>query len=127
MLHDFLKFAESFTAFQLKNKLHSIDGEDNLDQVPELPAIYAVCGRVNGETANCRYLGKCKNLREAVANHYLPSEADACFQEFMDSIKTKVLVYKTFNKADDQRVASEYAELQRSVKINCSEKLNQVF
>ena len=127
MLHDFLKFDESFTVFQLKNKLYSIDGEDNIDQVPESPAVYAVCGRVNSETANCRYIGKSENLRETVASHFLPGEIDTCFREFMNSIKTKVLVYKAFDKADDQEMTSEYTRLQKSIKVNCNEELNQVF
>jgi hypothetical protein len=41
-----------------------------MDQLPGQPAVYAICGQVNGLPANPRYIGETDNLRKAIIGHF---------------------------------------------------------
>jgi hypothetical protein len=77
--------------FQQDNNL---DQRDNLHELPETAAVYAICGRVNNQAANCRYVGETENLRQAVRAHFSPLEPYESLRNFMQSIKIKELVYQ---------------------------------
>src|SRR5258708_6283901 len=98
MEHNYISVGEqeSITALVIFQKDNNLDGRDNLDSLPETPAVYALCGRVNNQPANARFVGESENLRRAIRQHFDPSASvgDECLREFMLSIKTKTLLYE---------------------------------
>ncbi|MBL0743048.1 hypothetical protein [Chryseolinea lacunae] len=76
----------------LYHHANNLDGRDNLQTIPEAPAVYLICGRIGGKAANPRMVGETSNLRRSIM---------ACFESpsddvriFMQSIKMKELVYE---------------------------------
>lgn len=133
MEHNYLTIEQSEvitqTLFQRENNL---DGKDNLDELPELAAVYAVCGRANGKPANPRYIGETDNLRAAIKEHFNRTEADlnereACFKEFMLSIKIKELVFQLMPEATKEERIKLQNEWTEKYKPDCNKELNQTY
>ncbi|MBD0259619.1 MAG: hypothetical protein ICV83_28195 [Cytophagales bacterium] len=115
----------SLVLFQKDNNL---DGKDNLGSLPEAPAVYAICGRVNGTPANPRYVGETDDLQRAVRMHFEASEPgqDECFKEFMLSIKTKVLLYEVLPGSTGEERQAKKREWEATYKPVCTKELNEV-
>jgi hypothetical protein len=130
MEHNFVKVDDGANLKRtvIYQKDNNLDQLDNLNSLPEGPAVYAVCGRVNGEPANPRYIGEALNLREQVKNHFnkLISQPTPCFGEFMQSIKIKELVYELLPGASDEERKQKKEEWERVFKPSCTEVLNEV-
>lgn len=112
--------------FQLLKADNNLDRRENLEALPESPAVYGIFGRINGEPANCRFIGYTESLRSAIQKHYT-DEKDACLRTFMQSIKLKTLTYQLVGKMPDtdrQKLEKEWKEKH---KPECNETLNQVF
>jgi len=109
-------------------KDNNLDGKDNLDTLPSSPAVYAVCGRVNGQPANPRFVGETENLREAVKLHFDKSETgiDEYFKEFMLSIKSKELLYEELpdSSQDDRMLLKKKWE--SKFNPQCNKELNEI-
>ncbi len=97
MDHNFIRIDDSetkqLTLFQRDNNL---DRMDNLDELPQRAAIFAICGKVNGQPANPRHIALTTNLQEQIKKLFSESnhQDDTCLKEFILSIKTKHLIYK---------------------------------
>ena len=113
--------------FVLYKKNNNLDQEDNLDDLPEAPAVYAISGRINGAPANCRHVGVTHNLRESVKIHFSDAEPDACLKQFMQSIKIKTLNYELLDEHEPQVLDSKKAAWSERFKPECNEALNEVF
>jgi len=105
---------------------NNIERRDNLDLIPEARAVYAICGRVNGDLANPRYVGKTDNLQQSIRNHFDKAfiEDDSCFKVFVLSIKTKELVYQLV--PDNYSLFVKYKEWKERFRPNCTEELNKI-
>ena len=107
----------------LLNADNNLDGKHNIDELPELPSRYAICGRVNGKPANARYVGVTDNLRTAVEKHF-SEESDQSLKTFMTSIKIKELVYELLEDVDMTASKDEWVSL---FKPECNEELNKTY
>lgn len=105
---------------------NNLDGLDNLSEIPEKAAVYALCGRVNGQAANCRFVGASTNLQTSIRNHFSNNEPDTCLKTFMQSIKIKVLVYSLIDIKDNVSVENYVREWNIKFKPDCNETLNKV-
>lgn len=112
----------------LFQKDNNLDGKDNLDTLPELPAVYAVCGRVNGKPANPRYIDVTENLKQSVKMHFDGSQpaVTECFREFMLSIKIKELVFKLMPEASEEERAVAKENWEKQFKPECNKELNEI-
>lgn len=132
MEHNFIDLnADSAMRCQvIHQKENNLDGIDNLDQLPEEPAVFAVCGRVNGKPANARYVAATSNLRKEIQNlfdKHQPAPAGfECFKEFMVSIKTKALVYKLVSGAAESARDNEKTKWMDRFQPKCNEELNEI-
>ena len=73
----------------------------NVDTLPSLPAIYAIYAFDQADEQLClRYESSCRNLRDAVAGHFKPTEPVVALRYFMLSGKKKILRYQLLNGQD---------------------------
>lgn len=82
----------------------------DIDNLPERKAVYAIFARDKdtGEPINCRYVGETDNLKERTKAHFQVDELNSCLKEFMQSIKTKLLLYELMpNSLKDDRLGKE--------------------
>jgi len=84
----------------------------NYAQLPETEAVYAIYAQEKdtSKPINCRYVGQTDNLRRRTGEHFSPDEPNECLREFMQSTKTKILVYELMpGSTEDERRAVEEA------------------
>jgi hypothetical protein len=106
---------------------NNLDKKDNLNDLPAVAAVYAICGRVNGEPVNCRYVAECDNLSTAVRRLFEQQNEDDEFHRFMLSIKTKELVYKTMPGSSAEERMSALEEWRMVLRPECTAEMNEVF
>ena len=132
MKHNYIDIhGEPGKKFQLLlQRDNNLDKHDNLDELPEEPAIYAICGRVNGVPANPRYIGETGNLRKEIKDLFdknLPApENNELFKAFVLSIKLKTLVYELIADTPERRKILKEDWLTRYPPV-CNEELNAIY
>ena len=131
MIHLYIKLEGDLRHTILYEKGNNLEGKDNLSDLPAEPAVYAICGRVNGQPANPRFVGEADNLQEAVKNHFSTAEAVTedlkCVNDFIHSIKTKVLVYQIATGITEdarRRIKERFIEMYEP---RCNEEMNTVY
>jgi len=122
-----LKTRQEVSDFVLYKKENNLDQVDNLHELPELPAVYAISGRINGVPANCRYIGITQNLCESIKKHFSDSETHVCLRQFMQSIKIKTLNYEVTLDFSSEELTKKKEEWEKRFKPECNDKLNEVF
>jgi hypothetical protein len=114
----------------INQKDNNIDKLDNLHELPQGPAVFAVCGRVNGQAANPRYVGATSNLRATIAdlfNKTLPApEGNTMFKDFMLSIKIKELVFELLTDASVEEREKKKNEWEEKFRPMCTPELNEI-
>jgi hypothetical protein len=132
MEHNYIKTDSDLNIKQMvvQQRNNNLDNVDNLDEIPEGPAVYAMCGRVNGQPVNPRYVGETNNLQQAVKKLFDKDEPapenNACFKEFMLSIKTKELVYVLVPDATEAERKEKKSAWINQFHPECNEVLNKV-
>ena len=132
MEHNYVNLEEDSQTKSLViyEKGNNLDGKDNLNELPAKSAIYMICGRVNGQPANPRFVGESENLQEAIRCHFdekVPAEkGNECFKEFMTSIKIKTLVYVTVPGLSAEERLKRKEEWEEKYKPKCNEELNEI-
>jgi hypothetical protein len=101
--------------------------KDNLDLIPASPAVYAICGRVNGQTANCRFVGQADNLKAAIEQLFQEDSPHACVGNFMRSIKIKELIYVALPGSTPEEREALKLEWDKIYKPLCNDELNRVY
>lgn len=112
-------------------KSNNLDEKDNLDTLPDTPAIYGICGRVNGSPVNMRFVGYSQDLRSAVREHFTENISansfNKCVKQFLLSIKSKELVYMHaggISEDERNRIVNDWKV---RYQVNCNEELNKVY
>ncbi len=132
MNHHFIIDEKLITADQDAHILYNADfslGElDTISELPEISAVFAICGRINGKAANCRVVRSTQNLRKSIRDLYTDVEQDQCILDYMRSIKTKIILFREvpaekYKEAKDDLV-EEWTKLLKPV---CNEELNKVY
>lgn len=130
MEHNYIAIEEQtgINRVVLFEKDNNLDGQDNIDTLPDVPAVYAVCGRVNGKPANPRYIDATENLRQTIRSYFDRSQPapNECFKEFMLSIKIKELVYQLMPEASVEERAAAKEQWEKKYKPACNKELNQI-
>lgn len=116
-------------ALVIYKKDNNLDQRDNLDELSTDPAVYALCGRVNGQPSNPRFIGESDNLQVAIKQHFDPQKEQPteCLKEFMQSIKIKYLLYQSMpgkNEVDRQKIVKEWSD---KYQPTCNEEINKVY
>lgn len=130
MEHNYIRIEEnsSIKTTIIYQRDNNLDKKDNLDTLPATSAVFAICGRVNGEPVNPRFVGETDNLQQAVKKLFDPTEnfPSECFRDFMLSIKTKQLVYELLPDARQEERINIRNNWQEKFKPECNEQLNEI-
>jgi len=64
--------------------------------------VYAIFAqsKETGKPINCRYVGETNNLQEGTKAHFRENEQNECLKEFMQSSKTKMMIYELLPDSD---------------------------
>ena len=84
--------------------------ESNAKDLPEKKSVYSVWAqsKSNNEPINCRYVGETENLQNRTQEHFSDQEENDCLNEFMQSTKTKILIYELMpGSTKEERMAKE--------------------
>lgn len=129
MAHHFIHIADNQTikSVVLLQSANNLDRSDNLDDLPEEAAVYAICGSINNLPVNCRYVGITKNLRLSIKKHFEMADSSVCLQNFMHSIKTKQLIYEVVFRATTSDLEEKKEKWSKLYKPYCSEILNRIY
>ncbi|MBC9929284.1 hypothetical protein [Chitinophaga qingshengii] len=94
-LHSFfpMYISEDIRSMVMASAGSLIAGKENLSDIPAIPAVYAICARVNGRPANCRFIGETDDLKKSLHHHFGEEEQSRRLYSFMRSAKQKVLIY----------------------------------
>ena len=81
----------------------NLDSVDNIDQIPEVRAVYGIFAIVHEEPINCRFIGKAENLRESIKLMFesAPSEG---LTKFMQGPWYKMILFKEVSSGDSAEV-----------------------
>lgn len=112
---------------QLFQKENNLEQRDNLDSLPTTAAVYAICGRVNEQAANPRFVGETENLQESIKAHFAGLPDTDCLNAFMQSIKLKTLIFQLLPDTDPTERADLLAAWKQEFQPQCNETLNAVF
>lgn len=129
MTHNYVEIVEKngIQKIVLQHKDYNIDKNDNIEEIPPLPAVYALCGRVNGQAVNPRYVGCSENVQDAVKSHFSENEVNECLKNFMQSIKTKVLIFQTMPGSTERERQEIKLQWINKMTPNCTDDLNRVY
>lgn len=81
-----------------------------LADLPQRKAVYAIFAqdKESGKPTNCRYVGETDNLAERTRAHFSKEEQNDCLREFMQSNKTKLMIYELMpNSTKEERLEEE--------------------
>ena len=84
--------------------------EINLNELPEKKAVYAIFAqdKETKKPINCRYVGETDNLMERIKAHFSIEEQNECLKSFMQSSKTKLMIYELMpNSTKEDRLIKE--------------------
>ena len=98
--------------------------ESDIDKLPNTEAVYAIYAEDKDtlKPINCRYVGETDDIQRRTGEHFDESEENECLKEFMQSNKTKILVYELMpGSDDDERLEAESAWI-ASKKPKCNKK-----
>lgn len=127
MTHEYIQPEESVRQLVLQHKDFNLDKKDNLDDLPALPAVYAICGRVNGQPVNARFVGATDDLLAAVKSHFGETEGNDMLRNYMRSIKIKMLLYKAMPYSTEEEREVVRQEWENRMQPKCTDELNQVY
>jgi len=74
----------------------------DLSDLPQRKAVYAIFAQSkdSSEPINCRYVGETDNLEERTESHFRDNEKNECLKDFMQSTKTKSMIYELMPNSD---------------------------
>lgn len=123
-----LKENSEVTSLVIYQEDNNLDKLDNLSDLPNSPAVYAICGSVNGQPVNPRFVGETDNLQKSIRSHFNKAsvEEEECFKEFMHSIKIKVLVYQIFEGSTKEERKLEEKKWKEKYQPKCNSELNKI-
>lgn len=98
--------AENTVQLTVYHKDYNLDKKDNLDSVPEKPAVFGIFAIIHEKPVHCRYVGQADNLRAAVKDLFENPPTDG-LKEYMQGPWIQMLVYEEMESEDDRKKAVE--------------------
>jgi hypothetical protein len=78
---------------EIRHKDYNLDHKDNLHELPEDKAVFAIFGIVDGEPVNCRLVGETENLQKNVRSLF-ERPASEGLKKFMQGAWLQMLIYE---------------------------------
>lgn len=110
---------------------NNIAQRDNLDDLPPEPAVFAICGTINGQPANPRVVMESAALRSTIDSLFTSESVSAthgeCFKDFLFSIKTKTIVFLLMPGSTHEERQQKQKEWKTYLQPECNEILNKIY
>lgn len=96
--------------------------EINLDDLPQRKSVYAIFAQSEKtlKPINCRYVGETDNLEERTKAHFATNEQNDCLKKFMQSTKTKMMIYELLPNSDKQERLQKEIDWIKLYKPECN-------
>lgn len=85
-------------------------------------AVYAIFAQSKEslKPINCRYVGETDNLEERTQAHFRDDEQNECLKDFMQSEKTKIMIYELMPNSDKSERFEKEEEWINNYKPKCN-------
>ncbi len=85
---------------------------NTLSELPNKQAVYGVFAqdKTSRQPVHCRYVGETENLSVRAATHFSPTEPNDRLKEFMQSGKTKLIVYELMPDSTEEERQEKLAQ-----------------
>lgn len=111
--------AENTVQLTVYHKDYNLDKKDNLDSIPEKPAVFGIFAIIHEKPVHCRFIGQSDNLRKAVRNVFENPQTEG-LKKFMQGPWIQMLVYKEIESEEERKKAEEDWKKEHNPK--CDEK-----
>lgn len=95
------QFKENVVKMEVYHKDYNIDKKDNLDELPEEPAVFGIFGIIHETPVHSRYVGSTDNLRRSVRDVFEKPESEG-LKKFMQSPWIQMLCYELLPNATEE-------------------------
>lgn len=96
-------FNERVVCLEIFHKDFNIDSKHNIDQLPELPAVYGIFGIIHQTPVHPRVISSTNNLRQAIKEAYENPQNEG-LKNFMQTSWIQMLCYEMVTHlSDDER------------------------
>lgn len=102
---------DSIIRTEIYHKDYNLDKKDNLDTLPEEPAVYGFFGIIQEKPVNCRFAGETANLRKGVRERFEQLQPEDGLKKFMQGPWIKMLCYQPCagtSEQERQQILSEW-------------------
>lgn len=100
--------------------------EIDLNELPIRKSVYAIfaSNKETGNPINCRYVGETDNLQERTKAHFSDQEQNECLKVFMQSTKTKIMIYEVMPNSEKKERLEKENEWIENYNPECNIKEN---
>ncbi len=103
------------------HKDYNLDKKDNLESIPEDPAVFGIFAIIHEKPVHCRYVGEASNLRAKVKDLY-ENPGDEGFGKFMQGPWIQMLVYESMADSSEEDRSKAVEEWKKEHDPKCDEK-----
>ena len=96
-------FTEGVVKMEVYHKEYNIDDKDNLNELPEEPAVFGIFGIIHEVPVHCRYVCSTDNLQKSVREVFENPETEG-LKKFMQSPWIQMLCYKVMPDTSEQEL-----------------------
>lgn len=101
------KFNENVVKMEVYHKEYNIDDKDNINELPEEPAVFGIFAIIHEVPVHCRYVGSTDNLRKSVRDVFENPGSEG-LKKFMQSPWIQMLCYELLPKSlEEERKQKE--------------------
>jgi hypothetical protein len=101
------QFNENVVKMEVYHKEYNIDDKDNIDELPEEPAVFGMFGIIHEVPVHPRYVSSTDNLRKSVREVFEKPESEG-LKKFMQSPWIQMLCYELLpNSTEEDRKKAE--------------------
>ena len=106
-------FDESVVKLEVFHKDYNLDKKDNLDELPEEPAVFGIFAIIHKTPIHPRYVGASDNLRKAV-RYVFENPGSEGLKAFMQGAWIQMLCYELLpNSTEEERKKKEEEWIKR--------------
>ena len=95
------QFNENAVKMEVYHKEYNIDDKDNINDLPEKPAVFGIFAIIHEVPVHCRYVGSSDNLRKSVREVFENPGSEG-LKKFMQSPWIQMLCYELLPDASEE-------------------------
>lgn len=115
------QFNEKAVKMEVYHKDYNIDKKENLNELPEEPAVFGIFAIIHEVPVHCRYVGSTDNLRKSVRDVF-EKPATESLKKFMQSPWIQMLCYESMPGSTEEQRKEKEAEWTREYEPKINEE-----